>query len=53
MIWVGLGLFCTGLFLLALVDLFWPNAEKRTHDLAYKLGLTFFLLGIALSVIST
>lgn len=52
-IWIGLGLLFAGLLVLTVSQLFWRGSEERMHALAFKLGLILFLLGMALSVLST
>lgn len=52
-IWVGLGLFALGLIILTVVALLPLKLDSRMQDVAFKAGLTLFLLGIALSIVST
>ena len=52
-IWVGLGFLLMGIFLLTVVGLIWPDGKARVLDWGWKIGLVLFLMGLALSVVST
>jgi len=53
LLWIGLVSIFLGLTILAVFALFLSNVNNRLYDLGFKAGVGLFLLGIALTVVST